>query len=234
LVAGLLAKKKSVEIGGDPWREFGERESAEVGEGGVGGGEVGGVVECGRAGDRVGRVGGWGEHRGGVGLDEEAVERDLLEEFAETGVARGEVGGVEGKIGAERGEGRDEFEGAAVGVEEKTTGRERDGSEGLEEEAEGVDAVDGDRAIQSDGEGELGLKDFELFVERGAAKAGEAGVFGAGAVEHPAVEADFADRGPGIGDEVASKSFEPRGRTISDVPRVKPVGRQERKLRRAR
>ena len=149
-------------------------------------------------------------------------------------MARGEVGGVEGKIGAERGEGRDEFEGAAVGVEEKTTGRERDGSEGLEEEAEGVDAVDGDRAIQSDGEGELGLKDFELFVERGAAKAGEAGVFGAGAVEHPAVEADVADRGPGIGDEVASKSFEPRGRTISDVPRVKPVGRQERKLRRAR
>lgn len=169
-------------VGGDDWREFGERESSEVGEGGVGGGEVGGVVERGRAGDRVRRVGGWGEHRGGVGLDEEAVERDLLEEFAETGVARGEVGGVEREVGAERGEGRDEFEGAAVGVEEKTTGRERDGSEGLEEEAEGVDAVDCDRAVQSDGEGELGLEDIKLLVDWGATEAGEAGIVGAGAV----------------------------------------------------
>ena len=234
MVAGLLAKKKSVEIGGDPWREFGERESAEVGEGGVGGGEVGGVVKRGRDGDCMGCVRGWGEHRGGVGLDEEAVERDFSEEFAETGVARGEVGGVEGKIGAEGGERGDEFDGAAVGVKQETTRGERDGAERFEQKAEGIDAVNGGGAIQGDGEVELGFEDRELFVERCTPEAGEARVIGAGTVKHPAVEADFADRGPGIGAEVASKSFEPRGRTISDVPRVKPVGRQERKLRRAR
>ena len=234
MVAGLLAKKKSVEIGGDPWREFGERESAEVGEGGVGGGEVGGVVKRGRDGDCMGCVGGWREHRGGVGLDEEAVERDFSEEFAETGVARGEVGGVEGKIGAEGGERGDEFDGAAVGVKQETTRGKRDGAQRFKQKAEGIDAVNGGGAIQGDGEVELGFEDRELFVERCTPETGEARVIGAGTVKHPAVEADFADRGPGIGDEVSSKSFEPRGRTISDVPRVKPVGRQERNLRRAR
>ena len=169
-------------VGRDDGGEVGGRDVAENGEGRAGGGEVGGMVERRRGGEGERRVGGWGEHRGGVGLDEKAVERDFLEEFAEAGVAGGEVGGVEREIRPERGEGRNEFKGAAVGVEEKTARRERDGAERFEQEAEGVDAMDRGGAVEGDGEGELGFEDGELFVERSAAEAGEAGIVGAGAV----------------------------------------------------
>ena len=87
--------------------------------------------------------------------------------------------------------------------------------------------MDGDGAVEGDGEVELGLEGGDLFFQRSTAEAGEAGIVGAGAVEHPAVEADFADRGPGIGDEVGLKGFEPRGGTIPDVPRVETVGGEE-------
>lgn len=149
-------------------------------------------------------------------------------------MARGEVGGVEGKTGAEGGERGDEFDGAAVGVKQETTRGKRDGVERFKKEAEGIDAVNRGGSIQGDGEIELCLENGDLFVKRSTAEAGEARVIRAGTVKHPAVEADFADRGPGIGDEVGSKGFEPRGRTISNVPRVKTVGRQERKLRERR
>lgn len=62
------------------------------------------------------------KHRGGVGFDEEAVGWDELEDFAEAPVTGGEIGGVEGEIGAEFGEGRDQFSGTAVGVEEESAG----------------------------------------------------------------------------------------------------------------
>ncbi len=179
-------------------------------------------------------MGVWREHRGGVGLDEETGERDVFEKLAEPGMARGEVGGVEGKIGAEGGKRGDEFDRAAVGVKQETARGKRDGAECFEEKAEGIDAVNRGGSIQGDGEVELGFEGGDLLVERSPAETGEARVIGAGTVKHPAVEADFADRGPGIGDEVGSKGFEPRGRTISDVPRVKTVGRQERKLREGR
>lgn len=192
------------------------------------------MIEGGVGGEGERRVGVWREHRGGVGLDEETGERDVSEKLAEPGMAWGEVGGVEGKIGAEGGERGDEFDGAAVGVKQETTRGERDRVERFKQEAEGIDAVNRGGSIQGDGEVELCLESGDLLVKRSPAKTGEARVIGAGAVEHPAVEADFADRGPGIGDEVGAKGFEPRGRTISDVPRVKPVGRQERKLRQSR
>lgn len=95
--------------------------------------------------------------------------------------------------------------------------------ERFEEETEGVDAVNRDGAVQLGRESELGGEDGELFVERGAAEAGEAGIVGAGAVEHPAVEADFSDGGVGIGDEVSAERFEPGGRTVTDVPRMQTV-----------
>ncbi len=218
-------------VGGDDGCELGEREGAEGGEGGVGRGEVGGVVERGLGGEGERRVVGRGEHRGGVGLDEEAIEGDLLVERAEAGVAGGEVGGVEGKIGAEGDEGRDHFGGAAVGVEEEAAGREAargvEGLERFEEKSEGVDAVDSDGAVESDGEGELGFEDSELFVERGAAEAGEAGVVGPGAVEYPAVEADFTDGGVRIGGEVGAERVEPSGSAVADIPGVEAVGGEE-------
>ncbi len=192
------------------------------------------MIEGGVGGEGERRVGVWREHRGGVGLDEKTGERDVSEKLAEPGMAWGEVGGVEGKIGAEGGERGDEFDGAAVGVKQETTRGERDRVERFKQEAEGIDAVNRGGSIQGDGEVDLGFEGGDLLVKRSPAEAGEARVIGAGAVEHPAVEADFADRGPGIGDEVGSKGFEPRGRTISNVPRVKTVGRQERKLRQSR
>jgi len=205
-----------------------------VRECGVGSGEIRGMIEGGVGGEGERRVGVWREHRGGVGLDEETGERDASEKFAEPGMARGEVGGVEGKIGAEGGERGDELDGAAVGVKQETARGERDRVERFKEKAEGIDAVNRGGSIQGDGEVDLGFEGGDLLVKRSPAEAGEARVIGAGAVEHPAVEADFADRGPGIGDEVGSKGFEPRGRTISNVPRMKTVGRQERKLREGR
>lgn len=170
-------------------------------------------------------MGVWREHRGGVGLDEETGERDVFEKLAEPGMARGEVGGVEGKIGAEGGERGDEFDGAAVGVKQETTRGKRDGAQRFKQKAEGIDAVNRGGSIQGDGEVELCLESGDLLVKRSPAETGEARVIGAGAVKHPTVEADFADRGPGIRKEVGSKGFEPRGRTISDVPRVKTVRR---------
>ena len=80
-------------------------------------------------------MGVWREHRGGVGLDEETGERDVFEKLAEPGMARGEVGGVEGKIGAEGGKRGDEFDGAAVGVKQETARGKRDGAECFEEKA---------------------------------------------------------------------------------------------------
>lgn len=118
-------------------------------------------------------------------------------------------------------------------MEEEAAGWERDGAEGFEEEAEGVDAVDGGGAVEGDGKGELSFEDGELFVERGAAEAGEAGIIGAGAVEHPAVEADFTDGGAGIGGEVGAEGFEPGGGAVADIPRMKAVAGKEMELRAA-
>ena len=205
---------------------------AELGEGGVGCSEVGGVVERRLTGERVGRVGGRREHSGGVGFDEEAVEGNVLVEFAQTAVAGSEVGGVEGKIGAEGGEGRDQFVGAAVGVEEKTAAEEGDGSERFQEQAEGVDAVDRDGAVERGGEVELGLEDGELFVEGRAAEAGKAGIVGAGAVYHPAVEADLTDGGARVRGKAGAEGIEPRGRAVADVPRVEAVARKQLKVER--
>lgn len=207
---------------------------AVVRECGVGSGEIRGMIEGGVGGEGERRVGVWREHRGGVGLDKETGERDVSEKLAEPGMAWGEVGGVEGKIGAEGGERGDEFDGATVGVKQETTRGERDRVERFKQEAEGIDAVNRGRSIQGDGEIKLCLENGDLLVKRSTAEARKARVIGAGTVKQPAVEADFADRGPGIGDEVGSKGFEPRGRTISNVPRVKTVGRQERKLRQSR
>lgn len=104
-----MGEEKTVGVGVDLGGKGGARDRAECGEGGVGRGEVGGVIECG-VGECKRRVRGGGEHGGGVGLDKEAVEGDFLKELAEAGVTGGEVGGVEGEIGAEGGEGRDEFQ----------------------------------------------------------------------------------------------------------------------------
>jgi hypothetical protein len=99
--------------------------------------------------------------------------------------------------------------------------------EGFEKQTEGVDTVDRDGSVEGNGEIELGFEDSELFVERSAAEAGEAHVVGPGAFEHPAVEADFADGGVGIGGEVSAECFEPGGSAVADIPRVEAVAGEE-------
>ncbi len=228
-----MGEKKAAIVVGDLLGKGGEREVTEGSKGGVGGGEIGRVVERRLGGEGAGSVFGRREHRGGVGFHEETIERNFLVELAEAGVARGEVGGVEGEVGAEGGERRDHFSGATVGVKQEAARGEAtrgmDGLERLEEQAEGVDAVDRGGAVECDGESKLGFEDRELFVEWGAAEAGEARIVGAGAVEHPAVEADFTHGGARIGGEISAESFEPGGRTVSDIPRVEAVARKQLK-----
>lgn len=89
---------------------------------GVGGGDVCGMIEAGRGRKGEWRVLGRSQHGGGVGFHEEAVGWDEWEHFPEPAVTGSEIGGVEGEIGAEFGEGRDQFSGTAVGVEEESAG----------------------------------------------------------------------------------------------------------------
>lgn len=208
-------------------REGLQWELAESCQSGVGGGEIRGVVQIGCRGERVGRVRGGSPHRGRIGLDEQAVQRDGLIQRAQAGVARGEVRAVEGEIRPERGERRDEFDRAAVGMEKETTRRKWDRLQRFEQQPEGVDAVNRGGAVERDGEGELRLKNSALFVQRRAAQAGEARIIGPGAVEHPAVEADLADGCAGIGLEIMAQRFEPRRGTVAGVPRMEAIARRE-------
>lgn len=85
--------------------------------------------------------------------------------------------------------------------QETADGQAGRGAEDIEGCAVGLRGVDGGRAIQFGGEVELGGEDFGLFCERGDAEAGDAGIIGADTVDDPAVEADFADAGAGVGEE---------------------------------
>ena len=157
-------------------------------------------------------------------VERNGFEGDLLLFFA-----RIEKCAVEGKIRAALGEGRDKFDGAAVGVEEEAALGDVYAGDDLGEGAPRLKAVDGDGAVFGAGEGELLEKNFALLGERGAALSGEARVVGAGAVENPAVDAELADGGARVGVEVGFEGFEPVGRTVAGVPRVKAVaGADER------
>lgn len=160
---------------------------------------------------------------GGVGFEEEAVQGDLAKDFAATGVAGTEEGAVEREIRAEAEELREHFRRAAVGVEEEAALGEGRGFEDVQERAEGVEAVDAGGEIAFGGEGELRAEDFDLCGERGAAESGEARVVGAGAVEYPAVEADFSDGRAGVGVERGAERVEPGGGAVAGVPGVEAV-----------
>lgn len=82
------------------------------------------------------------------------------------------------------------------------------------------------------GERELPGEDFDLLGERGAAEAGEARVIGAGAVDDPAIEADFTDGGGGAGVEVGEEGALPIGGAVADVPRVQSVRRKKLRVER--
>src|SRR5690606_19699381 len=74
-----------------------------------------------------------------------------------------------------------------------------------------------------------------LFGERGAAETGESRIVGSGAIEHPAVESDFADGDGGSGSragfprrlELGEQRATPIGRSVADVPRMKAETRNE-------
>lgn len=219
---------------GDLGGEGGEGEVAELGEAGVDGGKVGGVVDGVAVGETrkfVGAVRGGEGHRGGVGLDEKAVERERAKDVAFGGLAVAEKVAVEGKVGAERSEIAGEFGGAAVGVKEEPAGRKRSGTKDVGEGAPGVEAVDRDGEIALGGEVELPGEGVALLVERRPAETGEAGIVGAGAIEDPAVETDFADEGVRVGVEGADKGVAPVRGGVADVPGVEAVAGEEGELR---
>lgn len=217
---------------GDLGGEGLERNVAEPGEAGVDGGKVGGMVDGVAVGETrkfVGAVRGGEGHRGGVGLDEKAVERERAKDVAFGGLAIAEKVAVEGEISAEGDEIAGEFGGAAVGVEEETATRKRSGTEDLGEGAPGVEAVDRGGKIALGGEAELPGEGVALLVERSAAETGEAGIVGAGAIEDPAVETDLADEGVGVCVEGLEERFAPAGGGVADIPRVKAVAGQKAK-----
>ncbi len=219
--------EEASEVGGDLGGEGLEGDGAEFGEGFVGDDEVGGVVDRGAVGGEAeGETVefGWRGFHGGVGFDEETVggHRTIAGEAgSEAGLERLDV---EGKIGAEVGEGFHEFDGAAVAVHEKTAGGQAGrGTEDVEGGAVGLGRVDGGGAVELGGEVELGGKDFGLLGERGDAEAGDARIVRADAVDDPAVETDLTDTGARIGEERGAKVAEPVGGAVAAVPRVHAV-----------
>lgn len=142
-------------------------------------------------------------------------------------VACGKEGAVEGKIGAEAEKSREHFGRAAVGVKEEAARGERSVFERVEERAEGVETVDAGGEVAFGGERELRAEDFDLLVERGAAESGQARIVGAGAVEDPAVESDFADVRAGSGVEGRAEGVEPGGGAVAGVPRVESVAGED-------
>ena len=165
------------------------------------------------------------EHGGGVGLAEQAVERNEFEGGLAGGLARIEKGGVEGEVGTECDELGDEFGGAAVGMEEKAAGRARVSAQEREEFAESLEAVDGGGAVERGGEGELGQEGRDLVGHGRPGDAGQARIVGAGGVEQPTVEADLADGGARIGEQAAMQLGQPvLGAGRAGIPRVDTVG----------
>ncbi len=135
-------------------------------------------------------------HGGGIGFDQEAVGRNVAESIQLAGTACVEEVTVEGEVGAEIGEGFDEFGRAAVSMEKKAARRQRRrGTKRVVKGTPGAEAVDRGGTNMRGGEGELGAKDIALFLQGSAAQTNEARIVWAGAVSHPAIEADLADGG---------------------------------------
>jgi len=80
----------------------------------------------------------------------------------------------------------------------------------VEERAPGLQAVDGEGAVEFDGEGEVGAEDLVLD--------GEIGIF------HPTVKPAFADGGVGVDRQKVTKVVEPVVGTLLDFPRMEAEG----------
>lgn len=202
----------------------------EIGEAGVNACEVGGVVDGGAValrGELVAAPVAAQRHRGRVGFDEQAVGGDVLEGGALILALRIEVRAVEGKIGPELGERFDHLDGAGVGVKQKTRRGATRAEEGFIEIGPSVDAMDGGREALVGGELELPDKNLPLFVERGAAKTGKAGIIGQCAVEHPPIESDLPEARPRFGGEAGFEQPLPVVGPIAAIPRVHPVARHD-------
>lgn len=87
--------------------------------------------------------------------------------------------------------------------------------------------MDGDRAVVGGGPCELPAEYFGLFLKRRTPHADEAGIFGVGGVQNPPVQTDLADRGMRRGVEAGGEFFSPVWRTVSDVPRMDAVARED-------
>ncbi len=116
---------------------------------------------------------------------------------------------VEGEIGSEMGEGGNHFRGAGVGVEEK--GREFVVAlKKFEKWSPGLEAVDGEGALELNGEVDLLLEAVDLLVE-------VVGFF-------PSIEATFAEVSLWEFSEEVFECLKPGFGAVRDFPRVEAVG----------
>ena len=86
--------------------------------------------------------------------------------------------------------------------------------------AEGVEAVNRSEKITFRGEIQLPAKYIDLFLKWRATKTGEARIVRSGALEHPAIEPDFADAGFWCFAEAIKQCLLPIRRAVADVPWV--------------
>ena len=82
-------------------------------------------------------------------------------------------------------------------------------------------------AIEFGGKGDLPGEDLDLLGERGDPETGDARIVGADTIDDPAIEADFADAGAWIGGDGVAEALLPEGGTLSAIPRVDAIARQE-------
>ena len=193
--------------------EFVDGDSAEGGGGAEDTAEVAGLVveelvlteDEGVAADR--------EAVGGVGLDEEAGEREVREELGEEagGGLKKAAADAEPGIGALEERQGEEFVREVHAVKLPGADAIGPGLEEAQKERPDARAVEDDRAAEAGGEVELG--------EEGSALGGTAIVDAA-----DAIQANFADGGVRVGGEDAFEALEPVGHRDGGVPGVEAVG----------
>jgi hypothetical protein len=126
------------------------------------------------------------------------------------------------EIGAEIGEAFRHLGGAAVRVEQKSTGGKPGMSQCVKQRTEGIEAMNRGGEAARGGELELPVEDLHLLCERRPAQTGQPRVVRPRAVEDPAIESDLADAGVRVRGERGEQVFLPVGGTVARIHGCRP------------
>ncbi len=148
-----------------------------------------------------------GTERGRVGLDEDAFTGDGRGELdAQVGLARNEMVRAEREIGAELRKLRHELDRSVPAMQQEATPRQFGDAQDIHQRPDRLDGVDGQRAVEFDGQRELRP---------------EGRLLGDGIeVLHPTVEAHLADAGGRVREQDGAEFRLPAFRCRGDVPRM--------------